>query len=92
MITSSTTCVATLSTLRMGLNNTISQLSSFCFTKHFNWINLSTKSFSIVLLAVCGASYQFTVAYVGEASKQSDDGVIVNSKLLLQFAEAKKAP
>ena len=39
------------------------------------------KSFSIVLLALCNASYQFTAVDIKEAGRQSDGGVFANSNL-----------
>ena len=37
------------------------------------------KSFSIVLLAVCITSYEFTLVDSGEAGRQSDGGIYNNS-------------
>ena len=52
------------------------------------------KSFSIVLLAVCNADYEFTLIDIGEAGRQSNGGVFYNSNLgyvivndLLDFPE-----
>ena len=39
------------------------------------------KPFSIVLLAVCNANYEFTFVGIGEAGRQSDGGVYNNSNL-----------
>ena len=39
------------------------------------------KSFSIVLLALCGASYQFTVVDIGDTGRQIDDGLFTKSNL-----------
>ena len=39
------------------------------------------KSFSIVLLAVCNARYEFTLVDIGEAGRQSDSGVYNNSSM-----------
>ena len=39
------------------------------------------KSFNIVLLALCDASYQFTAVDIGEAGRQNDGGVFTNSNL-----------
>ena len=39
------------------------------------------KSFSIVWLAPCDASYQFAAVNIGEAGRQSDGGVFANSNL-----------
>ena len=39
------------------------------------------KSFNIVLLALCDASYQFTAVDIGEAGRQIDGGVFTNSNL-----------
>ena len=39
------------------------------------------KSFSIVLLAVSNANYEFTLVDIGEACRQSDGGIYNNSKL-----------
>ena len=46
--------------------------STFCSYK---------KSYSIVLLAVCNANYEFTLVDIGEAGLQSDGGFYDNSKL-----------
>ena len=52
------------------------------------------KLFSIVLLAICNADYEFTFIDIGEAVRQSDGGVFSNSNLgcaivndLLDFPE-----
>ena len=37
--------------------------------------------FSIVLLAVCNANYEFTRVDIGEAGRQSNGGIYNNSKL-----------
>ena len=57
------------------------------------------KTFSIVLLAVCDASYKFTLVDIGDAGRQSDGGVYSNSKLgfsienkLLDFPPDEKLP
>ena len=39
------------------------------------------KSFSIVSLAVCNTNYEFTLAHVGGAGRQTDGGIYNNSKL-----------
>ena len=39
------------------------------------------KSFSIVLLVVCNANFEFTLVDGGEAGRQSNGGVCKNSKL-----------
>ena len=39
------------------------------------------KSFSIVLLALCDASYELAAVDFGEVGRQSDDGVFANSNL-----------
>ena len=39
------------------------------------------KMFSIVLLAVCNADYQFTLIGIGEAGHQSDGGIFANSNI-----------
>ena len=39
------------------------------------------KSFNIVLLALCDASYQYTAIDIREAGRQSDGGVFANSNL-----------
>ena len=46
--------------------------STFCSYK---------KSYSIALLAVCNANYEFTLFSIGEAGLQSDGGFYDNSKL-----------
>ena len=55
------------------------------------------KSFSVVLLSVCNADYEFTLIDVGEAGRQCDGGVFSNSNLdyatvndLLDFTEPEK--
>ena len=39
------------------------------------------KLFSIALLTICNADYEFTLIYIGEAVAQSDRGVFSNSNL-----------
>ena len=39
------------------------------------------KTFSIVLLAFCNASYEFIMVDIGEAGRQSDAGVFANSNI-----------
>ena len=39
------------------------------------------KSFSIVLLAVCNARYEFTLVDIGEVGRQSDSGIYNNSSM-----------
>ena len=39
------------------------------------------KQFSIVLLALCNATYEFVLVDIGEAGRQSDRGVFANSNL-----------
>ena len=39
------------------------------------------KSFIILLLVVCNANYEFTLADIGETGRQSDVGIYNNSKL-----------
>lgn len=57
------------------------------------------KTFSIVLLAICNARYQFTMVDIGEAGRQSDGGVFANSNIgysivnnLLSLPEAELLP
>ena len=39
------------------------------------------KTFSIVLLAVCNANYQFILVDIGEAGKNSDSGIYSKSEI-----------
>ena len=39
------------------------------------------KSFSIVLLAVCNARYEFTLVDIGEAGRKSDSGIYITSPI-----------
>ena len=57
------------------------------------------KTFSVVLLAVCNAKYEFTLYDIGEAGRQSDGGVYSSSNLgyaienkLLNFPNPKPIP
>ena len=51
------------------------------FKDHLYFFVNYKKGFSIVLLALCAASYQFTAVYIGEEDRQSDGGVFANSNL-----------
>ena len=55
----------------------VMQAPSRSGSAYFNY----KKSFSIVLLAICNAKYEFTLVDIGDAGRQSDGGVYSSSKL-----------
>jgi hypothetical protein len=52
----------------------------------FSFFNYK-KSYSIVLLVVCNATYQFTMVDIGESGRNSDGGVFANSNLGIAMNE-----
>ena len=63
----------------------IGRKETCCYTDTFKeWIFFWNykESFSIVLRALCGASYQFTAVHVGGVRRYTDDGVIININLV----------
>ena len=48
---------------------------------------ITTKVYSLVLLAVCDAKYNFTMVDVGQYGSNNDSGVLINSEMSQKFEE-----
>ena len=46
---------------------------------------ITTKVYSLVLLAVCDAKYNFTMVDVGQYGSDNDSGVLINSEVGQKF-------
>ena len=53
-------------------------------TQDYNYKNI----YSLVLLAVCDATYNFTMVDVGQYGSKNDSGVLINSELGQKFEES----